>query len=156
MACIDPGAQLAGFTKRTFIHCYIQNMKALGLVVSKKMFLCFSQIVNLWELMTPGVGSFMSPGTWLAGFVKRTTKHDCYTQNMKALGLVVLKIFVSFFFFTFANDARGAWPVWTQGTRLAGLIKRTFMHCFIHVQNRKALVLVVSENTIFYPRVMVY
>ena len=37
-----PGAQLVGFIKRTTIHCYTQNMKALGLVVSeKKIFLCF-------------------------------------------------------------------------------------------------------------------
>ena len=33
-----PGARLAGFIKRTTIHCYIQNMKALGLVVSEKIF----------------------------------------------------------------------------------------------------------------------
>ena len=45
-------------------------------------------IVCLWELMTPGAGPFLTPGTWLAGFVKRTTTH-CYIQNMKALGLVV-------------------------------------------------------------------
>ena len=31
-----PGALLAGFIKRTTIHCYWQNMKALGLVVSDK------------------------------------------------------------------------------------------------------------------------
>ena len=38
-----PGAQLAGFIKRTSIHCYTQNMKALGLVVMEnKIFLCFS------------------------------------------------------------------------------------------------------------------
>ena len=30
------GAQLAGFVKRTTIHCYTQNMKDLGLVVSEK------------------------------------------------------------------------------------------------------------------------
>ena len=37
------GARLAGFIKRTTTHCYIQNMKALGLVVlEKKIFLCFS------------------------------------------------------------------------------------------------------------------
>ena len=36
-----PGARLAGFIKRTTIHCYTQNRKALGLVVSeKKIFLC--------------------------------------------------------------------------------------------------------------------
>ena len=38
-----PGAQKAGFMKRTTRHCYTQNMKALGLVVSeKKIFICFS------------------------------------------------------------------------------------------------------------------
>ena len=38
-----PGAPLAGFIKRNTIHCYKQNMKALGLVVSeKKICLCFS------------------------------------------------------------------------------------------------------------------
>ena len=33
-----PGAPLAGFIKRTTLHCYTQNMKALGLMVSKKSF----------------------------------------------------------------------------------------------------------------------
>ena len=38
-----PGARLAGFIKRTTIHCYTQNMKNLGLVISeKKIFLCFT------------------------------------------------------------------------------------------------------------------
>ena len=37
-----PVARLAGFIKRTTIHCYTQNMKALGLVVSeKKIFFMF-------------------------------------------------------------------------------------------------------------------
>ena len=37
-----PGAWLAGFIKRTTIHCYTINMKALGLVVSeKKIFFMF-------------------------------------------------------------------------------------------------------------------
>ena len=41
----------------------------------------------------PGAGLLWTPGARLAGFIKRTTIH-CYTQNMKALGLVVLeKIF---------------------------------------------------------------
>ena len=45
-----PGAQLAGFIKRTTIHCYKQNMKALGHVVSeKKIFLCFTH-----DLPPPG------------------------------------------------------------------------------------------------------
>ena len=33
-----PGARLAGFIKRTNIHCYTQNMKALGLVVTPRRF----------------------------------------------------------------------------------------------------------------------
>ena len=38
-----PGARLAGFIKRNTIHCYTQNMKALGFVVSeKKIFKSFS------------------------------------------------------------------------------------------------------------------
>ena len=37
-----PGARLAGFIKRNTLHCYKQNMKALGLVVSeKKIFFMF-------------------------------------------------------------------------------------------------------------------
>ena len=56
------GALLAGFIKRTFTHCYIQNMKALGHVVSeKKIFFYDFSIVSLRELVTPGVGSFFYP-----------------------------------------------------------------------------------------------
>ena len=37
-----PGARLAGFIKRTTRHCYTQNMKALGFLVSeKKIFFMF-------------------------------------------------------------------------------------------------------------------
>ena len=36
------GPQLAGFIKRSTIHCYTQNMKAQGLVVSEKIFFMFS------------------------------------------------------------------------------------------------------------------
>ena len=61
----------------------------------------------------------MTPGSWLAACLKRTTKH-CYTLNMKALGLVVLKDF----FFIFSHDAPGAWPLWTPGARLAGFIEK--------------------------------
>ena len=34
---LTSGAQLAGFIKRTIIHCHTQNMKAMVLVVSEKM-----------------------------------------------------------------------------------------------------------------------
>ena len=87
-----PGPWLAGFIKRTTIHCYIQNMKALGLVVSeKKIFLCFSHDA-------PGAGPVWTPGAGLAGFIKKTTIH-CYTQNMNALGLVVSEKKIFFYVF---------------------------------------------------------
>ena len=93
--------------------------------------------------MTPGAGSFLTPGPWLAGFIKRTTKH-CYTQNMKALGLVVSEKKI---FLYFPKDAPGAGPVWTPGARLAGFMKRTTRHCY--TQNMRGLGLVVSEKKIF-------
>ena len=73
---------MAGFIKRTTKHCYKQNMKALGLVVSeKKIFLYFPKDA-------PGAGPVWTPGARLARFMKRTNRH-CYTQNMRGLGLVV-------------------------------------------------------------------
>ena len=71
--------------------------------------------------MTPGAGSFLTSGPWLAGFIKRTTKH-CYTQSMKALGFVVSEKKI---FLYFPKDAPGVGPVWTPGARLAGFMKRT-------------------------------
>ena len=57
----------------------------------------------------------MDPRGTVGRFIKRTTIY-CYTQNMKALGLVISekKIFLSF-----SHDPPGAGPVWTQGARLA-------------------------------------
>ena len=46
------------------------------------------------------------------------------------------------------NDAPGAWPIWTPGSRLAGIIKGLTKHCF--TQNIKALGLMVSEKKIFF------
>ena len=55
------------------------------MVSEKKIFLCFSHDA-------PGAGPVWTPGArlagFIAGFIKRTTIH-CYTENMKALGLVV-------------------------------------------------------------------
>ena len=50
-------------------------------------------------------------------------------------------------FFCFSHDAPVACPVWSPGTRLAGFIKRTTIHCY--TQNRTTLGLVVSEKKIF-------
>ena len=45
------------------------------------------------------------------------------------------------------NDAPGVWPIWTSGSRLAGIIKGLTKHCF--TQNIKALGLMDSEQKIF-------
>ena len=81
-----PGVPLAALIKESNIHWSTQHMKALDHMVSAKIFfLCFSHDA-------PGAGHVWTPGAWLAGFmarfIKRTIIH-CYTQNMKALGLVV-------------------------------------------------------------------
>ena len=69
-----PGAQLAGFIKRTTIHCYTQNMKALGLVVSEKIFLCFSHCMSIGANDLRGGTIFDS-----RGMVGRIYKEDHYT-----------------------------------------------------------------------------
>ena len=48
------------------------------------------------------------------------------------------------------NGAPGVWPIWTPGSRLAGIIKGLTQHCF--TQNIKALGLMVSEKKIFFLR----
>ena len=71
-----PGAWLAGFIKRTTIHCYTQNMKSLGLIVSeKKIFFYVFPIVSLWELMTHRGRAIFDP----RGMVGRIYKEDHYT-----------------------------------------------------------------------------
>ena len=57
-----------------------------------------------------------TPGSRLAGIIKGLTKL-CFTQNIKALGLMVSeKIFCVFSYYKSmeVNDP-GAWPTWTQG-----------------------------------------
>ena len=53
-----PGAWLADFMKRSTIHCYTQKMKALGLVVSEKIFLCLSHCKAMGDNDPPGWGHF--------------------------------------------------------------------------------------------------
>ena len=72
----------------TLLHTKYESSGPCGLPRrSFFFFLCFP-IVSLWELITPVVGPFLTPGAWLAGFIERITIH-CYTENMKALGVVV-------------------------------------------------------------------
>ena len=74
-------------------QCCILNIKALGLVVSEMKF--FFIFHFLWKIMTARDRPVLTPGTRLEEFIKfikRSTIH-CYTQNMKALGLVVSEMF---------------------------------------------------------------
>ena len=42
-------------------------------------------IVSLWELMTPGAGSFLTPGSWLAGLLNLLNAEltKCYEPLQK-------------------------------------------------------------------------
>ena len=69
-----PGAPLAGFIKRNTIHCYKQNMKALGLVVSEK------KIFYVFPMTPPGGGGGGGGGRVdHRGTVGRIYKEDHYT-----------------------------------------------------------------------------
>ena len=73
---LTPGAWLTGFMKKTFIHvhCYMQNMKALGLVHSdKKIFFMIFPLQVYGSYNDPRGGAIFDLGAWLAGFIKRTT-----------------------------------------------------------------------------------
>ena len=83
----------------------------------------------------PGAGPVWTPRALLAGFIKRTTIY-CYTQNMKALGLLVLEKKI---FLCFSDDA-------PRGT--VGRIYKEDHYILLHT-NMKALSLVVSEKKIF-------
>ena len=98
------GAPLAAFIKE-IIHWSTQHMKALGHMVSEKIFfLCFSHDA-------PGAGPVWTLGARLAGFIKRNTIH-CYKQNMKALGLVVSEKKI---FYVFPMTPPGRGPYGPQG-----------------------------------------
>ena len=89
-ACIDPRATVSRIYKEdhyTMLHTKYESYGPCGF---EEDFLCFSHDA-------PRASPVWTPGAWLAGFVTRTTIH-CYTQNMKALGLVVSekKIFLCF------------------------------------------------------------
>ena len=63
-----PQGWLAGFIKGITKQCYIQNIKALGLMVSDMKFFYVLPIIILWELMNPGVLQNWTPWACLAGF----------------------------------------------------------------------------------------
>ena len=94
-------------------------MKALGLVVLEKIFLCFSHD-------SPGAGAIFDP----RGTVGRIYKEDHYTLLHTKYESFGPCGFGEEDFFCFSHDAPRAGPVWTPGARLAGFIKRTTIHCY--------------------------
>ena len=54
---------------RTFIYCHIRNMKVLGLVVSEKIFLCFSYCKSM-SANDPWGGVIFDPGGMVGSIYK--------------------------------------------------------------------------------------
>ena len=95
---MDPRGTVGGIYKEDpYIMLHTKNKSSLPSGFGEEDFFYVSPIESLWELITLGAGSFLTPGPWLAGFIKRTTIH-CYKQNMKALGLVVSEKKIFFIF----------------------------------------------------------
>ena len=95
-ACMEPRGTVSRIYKEdhyTLLHPKYESSGPCG----------FGEIFYVFPMMPQGRGPYgpqghvWTPGTRLAGFIKRTTIY-CYTQNMTALGLVVLekKIFYVF------------------------------------------------------------
>ena len=72
-------------------HCYIQNIEALGLLVSeKKFFFSFSHCKSMETIYPRGVAKFDPRG--MAGTIS-----NCYIQNIKAVCPVVSEKIFEFF-----------------------------------------------------------
>ena len=139
---MDPRGMVDRIYKEGHYILLHTKMKALGLTLSEKIFLCFSHCKSMGA-NDPRGGAIFDP----RGMLGRIYKVDHYTllhTNMKALGLVVLEKKI---FYVFPHEAPGAGPLWTRGARLAGFIKRATIYCY--TQNMKALGLVVLEKKIF-------
>ena len=99
------------------------------MVSENKIFLCFSHDASR-------AGPVWTPGAWLAGFIaefiKRTTIH-CYTQNMKALGLVVSEKKIFYVFpMTSTPPPRGGARVDPRGT--VGRIYKEDHYTLLHTK----------------------
>ena len=76
-----PWSRLAGIIKGLTKHCFTQNIKALGLMVSeKKIFYLFSYDKSMKPNDPWGVVN-LDPRGMIGGFMKGTTKR-CYILNI--------------------------------------------------------------------------
>ena len=110
-----PGAWLAGFMYVTTKQCYILNMKAMGLMISEKIFLCFSHYISMGA-NDLGHGQFGPKGLdWqdLCRGILNITTYYIY----KLLVSWFQKIFFSFSHYKSmgANDPRGVVSLGNRG-----------------------------------------
>ena len=69
-ARMDPRGTVGRIYKEdhyTMLHTKFESSGPCGF--REEDFFYAFPIVSLWELMTPGVGPFLTPGAWLAGFI---------------------------------------------------------------------------------------
>ena len=71
----------------TLLHTKYKSSGPCGF--GEEDFVMFSHCKSMGA-QNPWGGAILTPGAWLAGFIKRIIAHCC-TQNMKALGLVDLE-----------------------------------------------------------------
>ena len=79
-----PGSPLAGFIKRSNIHCFTQNMKALVSEKKKKMFLMFFFPLSMGAIAPLGWGHFLPQGHDLQDLCKASNNNAAY-QKYKLL-----------------------------------------------------------------------
>ena len=108
------GAWLAGFTMRITIHCYTQNRKSYVPCGFGEDFLCFSHCKSM-EANDPRVGAIFDPRD-MVGRIYKEDHYTCYTQNMKALGHVVLE---KIFYVCHGNHSSD--PTWLKTSKLGFL-----------------------------------
>ena len=90
----------------TLLHTMYESSAPCGFR-EEDFFSCIFHYKPMSDNDAPGAGPVWTPGTQLAGFIKGTTIH-CYTQSMKALGLVVSEKKI---ILCFSYDTPGVGPV---------------------------------------------
>ena len=83
----------------TLLHTKYTSIRPCHVVLEKKIFKCFSHYKPMADNEAPGAWPIWTPGSRLAGIIKGLTKH-CFTQNIKALGLMVSEKKIFFFMFS--------------------------------------------------------
>ena len=99
----------------TLLHTKYTSFRPCGF--REEIFKCFSHYKPMADNDAPGARPIWTPGSRLAGIIKGLVKH-CFTQNIKALGLMVgeKKIFLRFSYYkSMEANEPGAWPTWTPG-----------------------------------------